>query len=326
MKEFKDYDIMFPELVYDILDYFRAGNNVKEPKDKSVWDYCQNSRFNQLLQQSGPVQPAIVYKICENLARKGYLNRLREGGMLGMNANYIYLSNNDALFLTKQPQFVFKLNCLAYGFRYVYNSYREFVLPIVVKKDGDIYMGTCFKFHNGLLTAKHCVQVDEVSIPGYTATLLSKCRVLVSEDEKIDMAFIETGENSVLVSDTAQVLDEVLVMGYPRIPQFFGFCAAERAAISSVPTRGTVASLADQYITPSVGQLMLVTARIRGGNSGGPIINSDGAVVGVAFAESDSKGDYDEMGYGIAYPIDVFYQMLQNSHSMKVNFVDEVKI
>ena len=325
MKEFKDYDIMFPELVYDILDYFRAGNNVKEPRDKSVWDYCQNSRFNQLLQQSGPVQPAIVYKICENLARKGYLNRLREGGMLGMNANYIYLSNNDALFLTKQKQFVFKINCMAYGFHYIYNGCREFVLPVVVKKDSDIHMGTCFKFYNGILTAKHCVQADEVSIPGYSAVQLRKCRVLVSEDEKIDMAYIETNEASVLTSDTAQVLDEVLVMGYPRIPQFFDFCAAERAAISSIPTIGAVASLADQYITPNVGNLMLVTARIRAGNSGGPIINSDGAVVGVSFAESDSEAKYDEMGYGIAYPIAVFNQMLQNSHSIEVNFVDEVK-
>ncbi|MBQ6085477.1 MAG: trypsin-like peptidase domain-containing protein [Bacteroidaceae bacterium] len=324
MEEFRNYDIMFPELVYDVLDYFRAGNSIKEPKDKSVWDYCQNSRFNPLLQQGGSIQPATIYKICENLAKKNYLNRLREGGMLGMNANYIYISNNDALFLTKQPQFVFKLNCLAYGFRYIYNAYCKFVLPIVVKKDGDIHMGTCFKFHSGILTAKHCVQVDEVSIPGYTAAQLNKCRVLVSEDEKIDMAFIETNENSVLISDTAQVLDEVLVMGYPRVPQFFDFCTAERAAISSIPTKGAVASLADQYITREAGQLMLVTARIRGGNSGGPVIDSNGAVVGVAFSEPTAQGDYDEMGYGVAYPIRVFYQMLQNCTSMKVKFMDEV--
>ena len=325
MEDFRNYDIMFPELVYDVLDYFRASNNIKEPKDKSVWDYCQNSKFNPLLQDKGPIQPSTIYNICENLAKKNLLNRLHEGGMLGMNANYIYLSNNDSLFLTKQPQFVFKLNCLAYGFRYIYNAYRKYVLPIIVKKDGDIHMGTCFKFFNGILTAKHCVQVDEASIPGYTAAQLSQCRVLVSEDKKIDMAFIETNENSVLISETAQVLDEVLVMGYPRIPQFFDFCAAERAAISSIPTRGAVASLAGQYITPSVGQLMLVTARIRGGNSGGPIINSDGAVVGVAFAESDSKGDYDEMGYGIAYPIAVFDLLLQTSTQLKVNFVDKIE-
>ena len=167
--------------------------------------------------------------------------------------------------------------------------------------------------------------LTDIKAAGYTAVQLSQCRVLISEDEKIDMAFIETGEKSVLISDKAQVLDDVLVMGYPRIPQFFDFCAAERATISSIATMGAVASLADQYITPSVGQLMLVTARIRRGNSGGPIINSDGAVVGVAFAESDSEGDYDEMGYGVAYPISVFYQMLQDSKLMNVKFVDEVK-
>ena len=69
---------------------------------------------------------------------------------------------------------------------------------------------------------------------------------------------------------------------------------------------------------------MLVTARIRGGNSGGPIIDSNGAVVGVAFSEPMSKGDYDEMGYGIAYPIEVFYGMLKNPSSMKVTFVDTI--
>ena len=69
---------------------------------------------------------------------------------------------------------------------------------------------------------------------------------------------------------------------------------------------------------------MLVTARIRGGNSGGPIIDSNGAVVGVAFSEPMSKGDYDEMGYGIAYPIDLFYEMLKNPLTMKVNFVEVI--
>lgn len=69
---------------------------------------------------------------------------------------------------------------------------------------------------------------------------------------------------------------------------------------------------------------MLITARIRGGNSGGPVIDSNGAVVGVAFSEPMSKGDYDEMGYGVAYPIEIFYQILDHSTTMKVNFVDPI--
>ena len=138
MIEFKDYDILFPELVYDIVDYFRAGNDNKQPKEKSVWDYCQNSRFRGELPKNEPIQPSTVYEICENLVKKKFLNRLRDGGMLGMNANYIYLPDNTELFVMKQPEFVFRLNCLAYGFRFIYNAYRRYVMPIVVTKNGDV--------------------------------------------------------------------------------------------------------------------------------------------------------------------------------------------
>lgn len=46
MKEFNDYDIKFPELVYDILDYFRLSNTSKKVAKKSVGDYCAISRFS----------------------------------------------------------------------------------------------------------------------------------------------------------------------------------------------------------------------------------------------------------------------------------------
>ena len=96
------------------------------------------------------------------------------------------------------------------------------------------------------------------------------------------------------------------------------------ASVTPSVTKGAVASLADQYISPSTGPLMLVTARIRGGNSGGPIINANGQVVGVAFAEPMSEGNYDEMGYGVAYPIEVFHQMLTDYQTLQVNYVDKV--
>lgn len=325
MKEYRDYDILLPDLVYDILDYFRVGNDIMPSAEKSVLNYCQTSLLRKDLPMGDQIQPYTIYKICENLVKKGYLNRLGANvGILGMKANYLYLPKKEDVFLNKSPELVFHLNCLAYGFRYIYESYCNYVLPIVVKKSGDITMGTCFRFHTGIVTAKHCLEADEVFIPGYTINNLNQGTVLVSNDQEIDLAYIELGDSSPLLSGEAQVLDEVLVMGYPKIPMFMDFCAAERATISSVPTCGAIASLANQYISKNAGKLMLVTARIRGGNSGGPIIDSDGAVVGVAFSEPMSKGDYDEMGYGIAYPIKIFYQILQNHIYMNVNFVNEI--
>lgn len=325
MEEFRNYDIRFPELVYDIVDYFRISNGVKEVTNKSVFDYCTSSRFNTPGPDSEMIQPNTVYKICDILTKKHLLICTRVGtGIQGFDSNYLYFPTNEEFFLKKHPAFIYRLNCLVYGFRYIYETYREKVLPIIVKKNGDISMGTCFRFHSGILTAKHCLDVDVVSIPGYSSEQLLKSKVFVSKEEDIDLAYIDLNEPSFLMAEEAKVLDEVLVMGYPKIPQFFDFCAAEKATISSIPTRGAVASLADQFISRSAGKLMLVTARIRGGNSGGPVIGSNGAVVGVAFSEPMSKGDYDEMGYGVVYPIEVFFEMLNNCTTMKVTFVDKI--
>lgn len=325
MEEFRNYDILFPELVYDIVNYFRIGNGVKELVKKSVLDYCINSRFNALAPDN-LIQPDTVHRICEILTQKRVMNCIRVGtGSDGCDSNYLFSPAKEELFLQKHPATIYRLNCLVYGFSYIYSTYKDHVLPVVVRKNEEITMGTCFRFHSGILTARHCLEVDEVFIPGIVLEQLRSSTVVVSEKEDIDIAYIELNQpQSLLVAGDAHVLDEVLVMGYPKIPQFFEFCAAERATISSIPTRGAVASLADQYLSKSAGQLMLVTARIRGGNSGGPIIDSNGAVVGVAFSEPSAEGDYDEMGYGVAYPIEVFYQMLNNPLTMEVNFVDAI--
>lgn len=328
MREFNDYDIKFPELVYDIVNYFRASNGYKEQRAKSVWDYCLYSRFSKTKENNGElIQPDVVHLICENLTKKRVINCIKVGmKVAGMDANYLYQPKNEAFFLSKAEGLLFYLNCIAYGFPYIYASYKDYVLPVIVKDNNeDIAMGTCFRFSTGILTAKHCIDAKEVSIMGYTAERLKQGAVLVSNDPDLDLAYIELQEPNRFIPGEANVLDEVLVMGYPKIPMFHSFCTAERAAISSIPTRGAVASLADQYITRKAGPLMLVTARIRGGNSGGPIINSSGAVVGVAFSEPTAEGNYDDMGYGVAYPIDLLGKLLDNCTNMQVKFVDRVQ-
>ena len=328
MKEFRDYDITIPDLVYDIVNYFRSSNNIKAPAQKSILDYCTTSKYSKSQVANGElIQPDAVRLICENLVRKQYLSCIKFGtGAMGFDANYLFLCRDDASFISKPEGLVFSLNCMAYGFPYIYALYKNDVLPVIVRDSkGDIEMGTCFRFNTGILTAKHCLEAEEVSIKGYTAEQLKKYATFISKDSTIDLAYIELNQPTRFVPGDANVLDEVLVMGYPKVPMFNNFCAAERAAISSIPTRGAVASLASQYISPQVGPLMLVTARIRGGNSGGPIINSNGQVVGVAFSEPMSEGKYDEMGYGVAYPINVFGQLLDNYQVADVNYVDEVQ-
>lgn len=56
MEEFRNYDMLFPELVYDVLDYFRGDNTIKHVSEKCVSDYCERSRFNSQLPQGEIIQ------------------------------------------------------------------------------------------------------------------------------------------------------------------------------------------------------------------------------------------------------------------------------
>ena len=113
-------------------------------------------------------------------------------------------------------------------------------------------------------------------------------------------------------------------MGYPKIPAFTDFLTAEKGTISSkaesrlTPTKGAVAAFGDNYLSGA--ELMLITARIRGGNSGGPVINEDGSIIGIACQTpyyDDEIGDYDDLGYGIAVPIKYLQEVLEEKSNHK---------
>jgi S1-C subfamily serine protease len=65
---------------------------------------------------------------------------------------------------------------------------------------------------------------------------------------------------------------------------------------------------------------MLITAKIRGGNSGGPVINSNGRFVGIACQAPNYEGDivdYDDLGYGIAVPVKYLNELIEKKPVFK---------
>ena len=182
----------------------------------------------------------------------------------------------------------------------------------------------------GIVTAKHCLtDGNRMAIRGYSAFFLNNCKVYVSKNEDIDIAYIETGEKAKFNIAEPHVLDDILVMGYPKVSFFLDFCAAEKATISSIanirmtPTMGSIAAEGELFFPKGLPKLLLVTARIRGGNSGGPVINSEGLVVGVAtgIPSGDGLSD-DNIGYGMAYPIQAVESMISENNTQKFDFVD----
>ena len=121
-------------------------------------------------------------------------------------------------------------------------------------------------------------------------------------------------------------------MGYPNVPGFTEFLAAEKAAISAriTVTKGAIASeAADLWAkTP----LFLITARVRGGFSGGPVINAMGTAVGIVSREPLSKAadkndlyaEYDNLGYGVVIPTEEIIKFLTACSKNDLTLVSRV--
>ena len=239
---------------------------------------------------------------------------MRTGSGLGFDDNYGFVIRDKQEWEQNYSKYRHYYNSLVYGFEYIYCFYKELVIPLVWEKEnGDYSAGTGFKFYGGIVTARHCIEDPKhLSIKGFSAAELRKSQILVSDNPNLDIAFINVDrpdDLEVFIED-GTILQDILVMGYPKIPAFTDFLTAEKGTISSkaesrlTPTKGTVAAFGDNYLSGA--ELMLITARIRGGNSGGPVINENGSIIGIACQTPyyDEKiGDYDDLGYGIAVPI-----------------------
>lgn len=317
---FDNYGKKYPEVVVEILEYFSIQTNKPiSIKDKTITNFCKQHKVkNKYI-----YQPQIISRICKRLCDYGMMECIRPSGILGFDSNYLFNSLKNDFFQKNREHLKFYFNSIVYGFNYIYEMYKPLVIPLVWETgNGNYAAGTGFKIYNGIVTAKHCItDVKNLSIKGFKAEDLEDKPVYISDNEKIDIAYIETGipTEPLLLIEEGQVMQEILVMGYPNIPTFTEFLTVEKGTISSkastriTPTRGNIAAYGQSYIAKI--EAMLITAKIRGGNSGGPVINQNGSLVGIACQMPDynnSEGTYDDLGYGIAVPSKYLKEIIKN--------------
>ena len=177
------------------------------------------------------------------------------------------------------------------------------------KGNGEYAAGTAFKYLHGIVTAKHCItDVNNLMVKGFTAEDLRNSNVYVHQNDGVDIAFIELGSmlNGDIYYEEGKILEEVLVMGYPKIPAFTDMITVEKTSIASkaearhTTTTGSVVSFGKRYLMNC--EMMLITAKVSGGNSGGPVINDKGSLVGITSCHTDGEGEYDNLGYGVVSP------------------------
>lgn len=312
---YANYDQKYPDMVIKILEYFDISNNSKCPvAKKSVLGFCEQYQIKETHGSSFTYQPNIVDRICRRLCECGQMTCIKNDGGLGLQNNYMLILNKSDLFEENKRRLCYYYNSMVYGFDYIYRMYKELVVPLVWEKpNGDYAVGTGFAYLGGIVTAKHCVtDVTNLQIKGYKAIDLKDAKIYISDNPGLDIAYIETNryKEPQLFCEEGEVMQDVLVMGYPKIPAFTDFLTAEKATISSrasariTPTKGAIAAYGTEYLAQI--EAMLITAKIKGGNSGGPVINSNGCLVGVACHVPNYEGeigDYDDLGYGIAVPV-----------------------
>ena len=183
------------------------------------------------------------------------------------------------------------------------------------------------------MTARHCIEKKrEIRIDGWDAVHAPLKAIWAFKDTRYsprsevdkrpDLALLEFAGDPFLgvpgfQLQEAQILDDVLTMGCPTVPGFDQMLITETAQIAAElkPTelKSTVGHVVAQERAYLGNQpYLLISARVKGGSSGGPVIGREGKVVGVvAQLSAEAEGRLDVLGYGVVVPTSTLNQLLQ---------------
>ncbi|MGE0766396.1 MAG: Do family serine endopeptidase [Hyphomicrobiaceae bacterium] len=186
------------------------------------------------------------------------------------------------------------------------SPFEEFFEDFFNRKDGDrgsgdrkvssLGSGFVIDGKEGLIVTNHHVieGADEIVVNFHDGTKL-KVEKVVGRDTKTDLALLKVTPKKPLaevrfgVSETMKVGDWVMAIGNP-----FGLGGSVSAGIISAKQRDINSGPYDDYLQTD--------AAINKGNSGGPLFNMDGEVIGVNTAIISPSGG--SIGIGFAVPSD----------------------
>lgn len=321
------YSESFPDLNYDIILFFSEFINLENGsvRGKTILEFHSSfdGKYNH-------IEPKSILIFCDLLCEHNKLTLIRRAGLGNFHSEYKSVIKNKDEYFSNKSSICSHLNRIIYGFKYIYKEYKKYVLPIEnidKEENSKREIGTCFLYKGGIITAKHCLlESAKICIDGISKDLLKNARFKISANQNIDLLFIEFTEeikDTIIHSKDIGILDDVMTLGFPKIAGFQNFLIAEEASIASkrytVSKGHIVAKEIDLFVKDNV---FLITAKIAGGNSGGPLVANDGAIVGINIREPFGKGEYDELGYGTAYSVNLINELINNSDSQSYDLIN----
>ena len=218
------------------------------------------------------------------------------------------------------------------GFTFTRDCFKDSVMPIVgVNTIGDYDIGTAYYIgDNRFVTAAHCVRdLSKFKIlKGSNPIILREVWFAQGQDaQKYDLAVIVVDDQidcKRLSLADPYILENVLTIGFPQISGFDVMQVAEIVAIGAYQKAAEGQILAQEREYMSNLDCFLINARVKGGNSGSPIINDEGHVVGTLIhipADTQAASDnprVDLMGYGVCLPSKYIVQLTDNPEKIQL--------
>lgn len=286
-----------------------------------------------------------ISSLCKKMVSQDMLLiPIKTNQIICLNDEYISVHENNS---SNPKELIDDLKYGAYDFKYqgfVYtrNWFEHSVLPISgINAEGDEDMGTTYYIGNNMfVTAAHCINGLErfnLLLNDTTPIRLREVWFAAGEDSNdYDLAVIIADEPikvPAFMLDKPSVLDPVLVIGYPPIPGMFPIQTSETASVGAYIKSDQKAAVG-QVVTPVKSYLskldfFIINARVKGGNSGGPVINEYGKVIGtvvqIPFDNQGGSGGgrYDIMGYGVCLPSKYINNLIDNHDTKSLVVKDE---
>lgn len=337
MINLEDYPYKYPQMVEEILSYFIIEPKDGKTKNKNLIEFI-SYYYNKYKTKDFP-QPRDVARICELLCEYGPLSVQHLEGIEGIKNIYLWPGSEEWKNNSKLRQiYTNRMNCAIYGFKYIYESTYQSIVPIIHYMSNDTYgdktIGTGFYLLGGVVTAKHCIEgAKQISIKGVSKKQLESSKFWISSNRYMDLVFIEFQDSlstNLMTGEKPSIMEEVITMGYPKVPGFTHFQTTEKATVSAIPSKRFAAATGAVAAEPKEiwmkENLFLITAKIKGGNSGGPVINKFGEVIGVASELTFAEGNYDDMGYGTAISVEFLNKIVEKKElqldTREIDFID----
>jgi len=228
----------------------------------------------------------------------------------------------------------------------LYRKFHVCMVRITTKTDGGaLQCGGAFHIGDGwLATARHVITDGAlIELQQHDSMVLQHDQIIFASDD-VDLALVHTDfdltqymtrttikgyeqdwkEDHIIIgghlddwiSDDWMMLTEVLLMGYPPIP-----LANERRLVAM---RGEVNGVIDMYRGPRHPHF-IISPLPRGGFSGGPVITSYGALLGVMTESLVMDELPAELGYGAAITVEPLWGLLMDNHIYPASNADFIR-